>query len=178
MPSNRHKPTHDVKSFDHISTSSVSLGGFPSPWGNREGRPNPVAGTIRALRDFQSSAKVASKIKNLNRKKGPSHNGSQPNALEKPAGMNALLSLLLPGFGQLENGQPLKAGFFAFFAIVTWAGWIGWAGGIGWLFHIWAAADAWVVADRTNKENASKWQHETHKSGAHGQNVKTTEGGK
>ncbi len=61
-------------------------------------------------------------------------------------GIAALLSLILPGVGQIYNGAFLR-GIFWF--IVTPGLWIGSGGTLGWIFHIIAAYTAYSYAKRS-----------------------------
>ena len=54
-------------------------------------------------------------------------------------GVAALLSFLIPGIGQIYNGDILRG---VFWLIVTPGLWIGSAGTLGWICHILAAATA------------------------------------
>lgn len=67
----------------------------------------------------------------------------EPNryALRTPLIMG-LISLALPGLGQLVYGFFIKALAFGFGAILLWGI------GLGWIVHIWAAIDASQSADR------------------------------
>ncbi len=52
-----------------------------------------------------------------------------------------LLSLIIPGLGQLSQRRNLMAGIQIILAIVLWQFWL------GWVVHIWSAYDAkrqWV----------------------------------
>ncbi len=55
----------------------------------------------------------------------------------------AVLSLFLPGVGQLATGRPGRAIYFAVLALVVWT--ISFAL-FGWVVHICAALDAWYRA--------------------------------
>ena len=54
-------------------------------------------------------------------------------------GTAALLSLLVPGIGQIYNGKFLRG---AFWLIVTPGAWIGTGGLLGWICHLIAAYTA------------------------------------
>ena len=64
----------------------------------------------------------------------------------------SLMSLILPGAGQLANGQQPRAVLFFLGTIFAWSI------GLGWLLHIWAALDAWkggmriTVGDRQGEQ--------------------------
>ncbi len=60
-------------------------------------------------------------------------------------GTAAILSLIVPGAGQIYNGNFLRG---IFWLIVTPGFWIGTAGLLGWPFHIIAAITAYNVARR------------------------------
>ena len=53
-----------------------------------------------------------------------------------------ILSLVLPGAGQLYNRQLIRGPLYAVFAVGFWCG------GLGWIVHILAAADGWLTASR------------------------------
>ena len=59
-------------------------------------------------------------------------------------GNAAVLSLLLPGMGQIYNGDFLRA---LFWLIVTPGLWIGSGGLLGWICHIIAAGTAYHRAE-------------------------------
>ena len=59
--------------------------------------------------------------------------------MPKP-GVAALLSFLIPGIGQIYNGDVLRG---VFWLIVTPGLWIGSAGLLGWVCHVIAAATAY-----------------------------------
>ena len=54
-------------------------------------------------------------------------------------GLAAVLSLLIPGVGQIYNGDFLRG---IFWLIVTPGLWLGSGGTLGWIFHIVAAFTA------------------------------------
>lgn len=60
-------------------------------------------------------------------------------------GIAAVLSLVVPGFGQIYNGQILWA---IFWLIITPGFWIGTAGLFGWPFHLLSAWHAYRFAKR------------------------------
>jgi len=64
--------------------------------------------------------------------------------MKKP-GTAAVLSLLLPGAGQIYNGAILRG---IFWLIVTPGLWIGSGGLLGWICHIWSAASAYSYAEK------------------------------
>ncbi|MBU8898047.1 hypothetical protein DRW03_32245 [Corallococcus sp. H22C18031201] len=64
-------------------------------------------------------------------------------------GMAALLSFLIPGVGQIYNGDILRG---VFWLIVTPGFWIGTGGMLGWLCHIIAAATAFNRAEAREKQ--------------------------
>jgi len=61
------------------------------------------------------------------------------------AGLAAVLSLLIPGAGQIYNGDFLRG---IFWLIVTPGVWIGSGGLLGWLCHVAAAYTAHNRAER------------------------------
>lgn len=62
-----------------------------------------------------------------------------PDAAVKNPGLAALLSVLIPGLGQIYNGDFLRA---IFWLIVTPGLWIGSGGLLGWICHVIAAYTA------------------------------------
>ena len=58
-------------------------------------------------------------------------------------GLAALLSLIVPGFGQIYNGKILRG---LFWLIITPGFWIGTAGLFGWPFHLISAYTAYRYA--------------------------------
>ena len=64
-------------------------------------------------------------------------------------GTAALLSLLVPGFGQIYNGKIIRG---VFWLIVTPGFWIGTGGLFGWICHI---VSAWT-AYRFAQENPTR----------------------
>ena len=67
---------------------------------------------------------------------------SKPRPLPDP-GVAAVLSLLIPGVGQIYNGAFLRG---VFWLIVTPGLWIGSGGTLGWVCHIVAAYTAYTYA--------------------------------
>jgi len=63
--------------------------------------------------------------------------------MPKP-GLAALLSFLIPGVGQIYNGDPFRG---VFWLIVTPGLWIGSAGLLGWVCHLIASATAYHRAE-------------------------------
>jgi TM2 domain-containing membrane protein YozV len=63
----------------------------------------------------------------------------EPGAIQKDPGVAAVLSLIIPGVGQIYNGEFLRA---AFWLIVTPGLWIGSGGLVGWICHLVAAGTA------------------------------------
>lgn len=63
-------------------------------------------------------------------------------------GTAALLSFLIPGLGQIYNGDILRG---VFWLIITPGLWIGSAGLLGWLCHIIAAATAYSRGEKKEK---------------------------
>lgn len=60
-------------------------------------------------------------------------------------GVAAVLSLIVPGIGQIYNGKFLRG---IFWLIVTPGFWIGSGGTLGWVCHLIAAYTAWSWAKR------------------------------
>jgi len=58
-------------------------------------------------------------------------------------GLAALLSLLIPGLGQIYNGKFLRG---LFWLVVTPGFWIGSGGTLGWVAHLIAAYTAYRYA--------------------------------
>ena len=67
----------------------------------------------------------------------------------KNPGTAAVLSALLPGLGQIYNGDFLRA---IFWLIVTPGMWIGTGGLLGWICHVIAAFTAYSRANGKNRE--------------------------
>ena len=65
------------------------------------------------------------------------------------AGNAAVLSLIVPGVGQIYNGDFLRG---IFWLIVTPGMWIGTGGLLGWVCHVIAAMTAY---SRAKKKNAA-----------------------
>lgn len=65
----------------------------------------------------------------------------------KNATLATVLSLLLPGIGQLYNGTILRG---LFWLIVTPGFWIGTGGTLGWVCHLLAAYTAYRRAQEIN----------------------------
>lgn len=59
-------------------------------------------------------------------------------------GTAAVLSAVLPGLGQIYNGQILRA---VLWFIITPGLWIGSGGLLGWVCHVWSAYSAYRYAD-------------------------------
>ena len=66
----------------------------------------------------------------------------------KNPGMAAVLSALIPGVGQIYNGDFLRA---IFWLIVTPGLWIGSGGMLGWICHVIAAFTAYHRARKKNR---------------------------
>jgi TM2 domain-containing membrane protein YozV len=64
-------------------------------------------------------------------------------------GMAAVLSALIPGVGQIYNGDFLRA---IFWLIVTPGLWIGTGGMLGWICHVIAAFTAYHRARKKNRD--------------------------
>jgi TM2 domain-containing membrane protein YozV len=69
----------------------------------------------------------------------------------KDPGIAAVLSLLLPGIGQIYNGDFLRA---IFWLIVTPGLWIGSGGLLGWICHVIAAFTAYRRAQWHNAQTS------------------------
>ena len=69
----------------------------------------------------------------------------------KNPGTAAVLSLLIPGVGQIYNGDILRG---IFWLIVTPGLWIGSGGLLGWICHVIAAATAHRRAQYHNQRQA------------------------
>ena len=65
----------------------------------------------------------------------------------KNPGLAAVLSALIPGLGQIYNGDFLRG---IFWLIVTPGLWIGSGGLLGWIFHVIAAITAYRRARKKN----------------------------
>lgn len=63
-------------------------------------------------------------------------------------GTAALLSFLIPGIGQIYNGDILRG---VFWLIITPGLWIGTGGLLGWVCHIIAAATAYSRGEQKEK---------------------------
>ena len=66
----------------------------------------------------------------------------------KNPGLAAVLSVLIPGVGQIYNGDFLRG---IFWLIITPGMWLGTGGLLGWICHIIAAYTAYRRADDKNK---------------------------
>ena len=69
-------------------------------------------------------------------------------------GLAAVLSVLIPGVGQIYNGDFLRG---IFWLVVTPGFWIGSAGALGWPFHLIAAYTAWRRAMRGKFRCLTAW---------------------
>ena len=67
--------------------------------------------------------------------------------MSKP-GIAAVLSLVIPGVGQIYNGAFLRG---IFWLIVTPGMWIGTGGLLGWVCHVIAAMTAYSRAKKKNQ---------------------------
>lgn len=65
-------------------------------------------------------------------------------------GLAAVLSLIIPGVGQIYNGAFLRG---IFWLIITPGFWIGSAGLLGWVCHLIAAYTAYSYAVSSNEPN-------------------------
>ncbi len=68
-------------------------------------------------------------------------------ATRKDAGLAAVLSIVIPGVGQIYNGDFLRG---IFWLIVTPGFWIGSGGLLGWICHVIAA---WTAHRRAHWHN-------------------------
>jgi len=59
-------------------------------------------------------------------------------------GLAAVLSLVIPGVGQIYNGRFLWG---IFWLVFTPGFWIGTGGLLGWIFHLISAGQAWNQAE-------------------------------
>jgi len=64
-------------------------------------------------------------------------------------GVAALLSFLIPGLGQIYNGDVLRG---LFWLIITPGLWIGSAGMFGWVCHLISAATAYSRAELKERQ--------------------------
>jgi TM2 domain-containing membrane protein YozV len=71
----------------------------------------------------------------------------------KNPGTAAVLSFLVPGVGQIYNGEFLRG---IFWLIVTPGFWLGTGGTLGWVCHLVAAWTAYRRAVRLNSAQASR----------------------
>ncbi len=69
----------------------------------------------------------------------------------KDPGLAAVLSFVVPGVGQIYNGNFLRA---LFWLIITPGLWIGTGGFFGWVCHVVAAWTALRMAHRINRSEA------------------------
>lgn len=67
--------------------------------------------------------------------------------LAKNPGLAAVLSLVVPGVGQIYNGEFLRG---IFWLIVTPGFWIGTGGMLGWIAHLISAYTAYKRAEYVN----------------------------
>lgn len=66
------------------------------------------------------------------------------------AGNAAVMSLVLPGVGQIYNGDFLRG---IFWLIITPGFWIGSGGFLGWVCHLIAAYTAYSRAEKKSEES-------------------------
>ena len=66
----------------------------------------------------------------------------------KNSGLSAVLSFLIPGVGQIYNGDFLRG---IFWLIVTPGFWVGTGGLLGWVCHLAAAFTAYRRAESKNQ---------------------------
>ena len=67
----------------------------------------------------------------------------------KSPGTAAVLSVFVPGVGQIYNGDFLRG---LFWLIITPGLWIGSGGVLGWICHLIAASTAYHRAEKKNRE--------------------------
>lgn len=72
-------------------------------------------------------------------------------------GVAALLSFLIPGVGQIYNGDILRG---LFWLIITPGFWVGTGGLLGWLCHLIAAATAYNRAEAKEQARLPLWRTE------------------
>ena len=65
---------------------------------------------------------------------------------EHQPGMALLLSLILPGTGQIYNGEMSKGIMMMVMSFLLW--WVL----LGWVVHIWSIVDAVVIAERMSRK--------------------------
>ncbi len=68
--------------------------------------------------------------------------------VRKDPGLSSVFSLIVPGVGQIYNGDFLRA---IFWLIVTPGFWIGTGGAFGWVCHILSAVTAYHRARAYNR---------------------------
>ena len=73
---------------------------------------------------------------------------SMPDRKQRNPGLAAILSVLIPGVGQIYNGDFLRG---IFWLIVTPGLWIGSGGFLGWICHVIAAFTAHRRAQDKNR---------------------------
>ena len=74
--------------------------------------------------------------------------------MKKDKGIAAVLSLLVPGIGQIYNGAFLRG---LFWLIITPGFWIGSGGMLGWVCHLIAAYTAYrYAASRESSRGSSR----------------------
>jgi TM2 domain-containing membrane protein YozV len=66
--------------------------------------------------------------------------------MDKP-GIAAVLSLIVPGFGQIYNGAFFRG---LFWLIITPGFWVGSGGTLGWICHLISAYTAYTYARRSD----------------------------
>ena len=70
--------------------------------------------------------------------------------MKKNPGLAAVLSLVVPGVGQIYNGAFLRG---IFWLIITPGFWFGTGGTLGWVCHLVAAYTAYAYAERLNRRS-------------------------
>lgn len=74
--------------------------------------------------------------------------------MDKP-GIAAVLSLIVPGFGQIYNGAFFRG---LFWLIITPGFWVGSGGTLGWLCHLISAYTAYNYARRSDDSYARRYR--------------------
>lgn len=70
--------------------------------------------------------------------------------MKKNPGLAAVLSLVVPGVGQIYNGAFLRG---IFWLIITPGFWFGTGGTLGWVCHLVAAYTAYAYAEQLNRRS-------------------------
>lgn len=67
---------------------------------------------------------------------------------QKHPGTAAVLSVLIPGLGQMYNGDFLRG---VFWLLITPGFWVGSGGFLGWVCHVFSAYTAYHRAEQINR---------------------------